>query len=388
MIDTKTFCTRSEIVQADNGQVRNAYLVALDIGYSSVKLFSPTNYAMFPSYAKATVEKQTIGQLPDDYILYKDLETGEMWLVGRMAQDDITVNGVIESDEALYGRNRYYDPMFRVITETALGIGLMGRKPEDGRKIVVQTGLPPRCSEQEDKDGLREVIAGRHHFSVKLGSRKAMVFDFTIDWNDVMIMWQPMGTMFSVMIDKNGNEIQGAGTFARERTLVFDPGFGTFDICEISGNTVNNPQTFFNLGMRQVLSDTCDKIREKYGVSVTVPAMQKYLETGTVTKYDRRSFKAVKYEFADLLEESCRAVCAKALEKTDQIYNLGECQNLIITGGTGEAWKDIIHDTLQIPDLVIIDGNANAPELPFVYSNVRGYYRVRFRELWKRGGAI
>lgn len=215
-----------------------------------------------------------------------------------------------------------------------------------------------------------------------------MVFDFTIDWNDVMIMWQPMGTMFSVMIDKNGNEIQGAGTFARERTLVFDPGFGTFDICEISGNTVNNPQTFFNLGMRQVLSDTCDKIREKYGVSVTVPAMQKYLETGTVTKYDRRSFKAVKYEFADLLEESCRAVCAKALEKTDQIYNLGECQNLIITGGTGEAWKDIIHDTLQIPDLVIIDGNANAPELPFVYSNVRGYYRVRFRELWKRGGAI
>lgn len=387
-MNTQNYKTKTQFIERENGSCKDTWPIALDIGYSSVKLFSPNTVAMFPSYARPFADKGTVGQLPKEYIRYTDLESGETWLVGQMAQENVTMNEVIDSDEALFGRQRYYDPMFKVITETALGIGLKKNRfgAPDGRQIIVQTGLPPKCTDNEDMEGLKDTIAGRHHFLLKIGSGAPVEFDFTIARNDVFIMLQPMGTLVSVSTDNDHNYTDMANEYFKKNVLIFDPGFGTFDLFELRNHSVKDSQTFFNLGMKQVLLDTIDLIRKKYGQTVTLSSMQKYLETGKIRVYDRKNLVSKEVPFDDLLKEASRNICMAAIDKTNQIYPLMEYDYLIITGGTGAAWETMIRDRLKgMETLRIVGGNQN-DNLPLVFSNVRGYYQLRYNKLVRSGG--
>ena len=58
-----------------------------------------------------------------------------------------------------------------------------------------------------------------------------------------------------------------------------------------------------------------------------------------------------------------------------------EFQYIVITGGTGAAWKRYFEDTFQgLKTTTLLYGNQN-DGLPFVYSNVRGYYLYRYNML-------
>ena len=79
----------------------------------------------------------------------------------------------------------------------------------------------------------------------------------------------------------------------------------------------------------------------------------------------------------------------KALEKTKG-YHLDECQYMILTGGTGEAWYPYFKDRLKgMTNLTIVPGNQHTMgilkgkngeplPLPFIFGNVRGYYMALF----------
>ena len=51
-MDTSKFKTKTEFIERKNPSVSNVWEIALDIGYSAVKLFGPNIVARFPSYAK------------------------------------------------------------------------------------------------------------------------------------------------------------------------------------------------------------------------------------------------------------------------------------------------------------------------------------------------
>ena len=59
---------------------------------------------------------------------------------------------------------------------------------------------------------------------------------------------------------------------------------------------------------------------------------------------------------------------------------------LVITGGTGAAWYNQIKDHFKdMNTLKIIAGNQN-DNIPFIFSNVRGYYMAMYNKLIKRNG--
>jgi hypothetical protein len=61
---------------------------------------------------------------------------------------------------------------------------------------------------------------------------------------------------------------------------------------------------------------------------------------------------------------------------------------MIVTGGTGDAWMPIIRENMKDMETVtIIGGNENEPDLPMVYSNVRGYFLYRASKTRKGGKA-
>ncbi len=379
---TKKFRTKTNYIPRDNGLFEGIWEIAIDIGYSSVKLMSPNIVASFPSYARRVEpDFQFMGSAPDSTILYRNLNTDETWIVGEIAQDLIDDNDTSDSEMSLYSRDRYYNEMFRVVSEVGLGIGMRPNRfgePKDS-KIVVQTGLPERyMSDQED---IRESLAGSHSFALKIGNNNWETFSFDLDINDVHVLSQPRGTLFSVIMDNNGDFTDDYEDFIQSSVLILDPGFGTFDIFAMRIGSVAKGETFADLGMRRVLSETSKLIMEKYGVEVPVPSMQKHLETGMVSKTDRRNFTSVDYPFDELLNQASEKVCREALERMNTSFNPANFKYLIVTGGTGAAWYKQIEDTLKgYANLSVVKGNRN-DTLDFIYSNVRGYYYYRFSKI-------
>ena len=384
MIKTKDFRTKTIFMPRKNEGASNTWGIALDIGYSAVKGFSQNSVYCFPSYAmKLTKDRLNLGKYDYDEILYKDCKTKEIWSVGASAQRELSDTDSQDSMAALYGRNRYFSPMFLVIARVGLALGMLHNNygSPSGKTLVVQTGLPPAYL-KSDTPLLKEVLGGKHEFDVKVGNEKWMHFEFELPENNIRVMAQPMGTLISISTDYNGRFTVDANSYFNSNMIILDPGFGTFDAFCIRNKTIDSWETFDNLGMKRVFAETTDKIFKTYGVEITVPAIQKHLETGEIEKFIRKERRTENIPFADILDEANKMVCEEALEKIDSIYNnmLG-FDYIVITGGTGSAWKDMIKEYYAgMKNLKIVYGGQN-DTIDDIFANVRGYYMYQLAKL-------
>ena len=383
MVDTKKYKTRTMFRKRPNGSVKGMWLLAADIGYSSVKIFSQNSCCVFPSFAEKFTG-ETVGNLPDWHIIYRDLDTGERWLVGEAAQNDVSQGDATVSEEAVFGRARYDDPMFLVLARTGLGVGMLENEfgaPND-KPLYVQTGLPPRYM-KSDTPRLLNALAGEHRFSLKIGDAPEKEFNITLKRDRIGVMEQPKGTLMSVAIGNDHRYVPGARDYLNKNILIFDAGFGTLDIYPIMNNHVGEKQTFPEFSMKQVLKDTCEVIYERYSEEVSMIGMQKCLGDGYIRCHDK--FTSRKQEFGDILEETSKKICDTALEKLGQIYPLYEYDYLVITGGTGAAWNEQIREKLAgLDSLEVLDGNQNDTSLPFLFANVRGYFMYLYEKMRRK----
>lgn len=392
---TKKFRTRTEFIERNNGRLNGTWEVALDLGYSSVKEFSPNGIACFPSYARMVDDDFSyIGNAPAESILYKDLEANETWVVGEVAQSTVSSGDTSDSEATLYNRDRYMSKMFRVIADAGLGISMLSNACGGyrGEKIVIQTGLPERY--MSDEDDLIAALAGEKHFAIKVGNRNWKEFHVQVLPEDIYVMSQPKGTLFSVCIGKNGQVLSNAKDFLNSSVLVFDPGFGTLDLFPIICGSVGKGETFSELGMKRVLQETIRMLREEYDIKadISVPSMQKYLDLGYYKNMVKKlvdgkiNFESVKISFDSLLKKANEKICDDALNKMSSVFNLIDFNYIIITGGTGEAWMDQIFDRFKnFDDVKIVKGSQN-DSISGIYNNVRGYYLYRYNKLAQKKG--
>ena len=75
----------------------------------------------------------------------------------------------------------------------------------------------------------------------------------------------------------------------------------------------------------------------------------------------------------------------EAINTINGCYNyLQDEDYLVVTGGTGAAWFNIIKDYYKnMTTLKVIDGSAN-DNIPAIFSNVRGYYMQQYNLLKKK----
>ena len=389
MINTHNFKTKTIFTERKNESVDGIWTVALDIGYSAVKGFSNNMIYSFPSYCrKMTNQMLSFGDTNKTDIMYKDNETGEQWIVGAAAQEMITSDETRDSIAELYGRNRYSSDIFKVISRVGMGIGMLTNQYDtpNGKKLVVQTGLPPAYL-KTDTPYLKEALAGHHNFSIKIGNKSWVSLEYDLDEDSIFVMPQPMGTLLSISTDNSGKTIPEAAKYFKSSMLIFDPGFGTLDVFNIRNKMIESTETFDNLGMKRVMQETSNMILDKFHQEVPVPAMQKLLTTGEVKCFNRKERKTTMNDFSDLLEKASEKVCYEALQKVDNIYNnLIDHDYLVVTGGTGDAWKAMITEYYSGMDsLKIISGNQN-DMLPTIFSNVRGYYLYIVNKMKRQTG--
>ena len=384
-MNSKDFKTKTFIQPRLNPTVPGKWPIALDIGYSSVKMFSPNMVASFPSYAKRVEfgsADNAIGELDKTSISYRD-ENGHEYYVGENAQKSIRYTDSDNSTASLYIRDRYYSPEFKVIARVgmALGLGKNHYGSPEGRSIFLQTGLPPEYM-STDTDDIKNALAGRHVFKLKIGSGEWKSFDFTIETSNIGVMPQPMGTLVSIGTNNNGEPLAVWKDYTSSSMLIVDPGFGTLDTFEIYDHRIVTSKTWNNLGMLRVLQETSKIIQNEYGQVIPVPAMQKVLEDGVFkTRFDRATRRSETVDINPILERAVKSVCEEAVDTIDGFYNLLQGKDyLVITGGTGEAWFDILTEKYGESGVKIIRGNVN-DDIPMIFSNVRGYYMTAVTSL-------
>lgn len=382
MINTRDYKARTELVERNNGKVEGVWEIALDAGYSESKIFSPNMYGCFPSFAKRIPEEvEFTTKTPANAIQYRD-EDGNLWAVGELAYNKLERGDTSDSEAALFGRERYISPSWKVMTDAGLALGMLKNNhggPDSNDRFFIQTGLPERYL--SDSDELIGSLAGAHRFSLKIGGRPWQNFSFGISKDDIAVMSQPKGTLFSVCIDRNGKMHPEAHMYLTSSGLVFDPGFGTLDVFPVINGAVGQGETFSDLGMKRVMQETAKLIKERYGEDLSVIQLQKDLESGKIRHVDLRRFKSEEYPFADLLETATKMVCDEAIERLATSISLADYNYMIVTGGTGAAWYPYIQEKFKdFTTIKLIKGNQN-DNLPFLYANCRGYYLYRYNRL-------
>lgn len=388
MVNTKSFKTKSDITEKKmpringNNQYKGKTVLALDGGYSALKGCSPNRVFCFPSYAKrAPKDLEVVGKIRPSDIQYRDNTTGEVWLVGQAAETLMDQSDVASTtDASLYTRYRYDSDVFRVIMATGMALGLWGTGL--GNEIFLQTGLPATYKER-DTAKLVNALRGSYDISIKIGASEWTTFQFELDEDHIHVMEQPQGTLCATAYDSEGVSALGRDVL-RSNSIIYDIGFGTEDIFSIRAGYKNSHQTYSDTGMRAVFDGVIKKMQDANpGAEFKIFELQRYLEDGRARYFDQDNFCMVDIPFADTLEQVNKELCEKSIRRLMQEYNnLLDYKYLIVTGGTGESRFEQIKQFLSgLPNLTVLPGNVNTPDLPFSYSNVIGYYMFRHAKL-------
>lgn len=364
----------------------NKFLVGIDVGYSGCKVYSQNKVALFPCYARQISGELLNTSSDDTDIWYQDGKTKQTWAVGETAVGMMSSRETNDNAVAMYSRNRYQDPMFLVILRTGIALGMMKNEfgGSNGKELFVETGLP--AAYMLDEYALKDAFCQEHDFAIKVGSGPWQKFAFTLDEDHVFVTSQPKGTLYSSVISDSSEYIAGGSNILKSRALIFDAGFNTLDLVRNMNGIIDaNHISYDTLGMKQVFLETAAAVEKKYREHIEVPYMQYILRSGLLQGYDRKTHSTVEIDVSGILEEMSKTVCHRAIDKLRAMYNnLLDLDYLIVTGGTGEAWWNIIQDEFKgVKTLKVLSGNENS-SLPFTFSNVRGYYFFLYRSLKKR----
>ena len=369
-METKDFATKTKFEIANNPGISTHNIVAIDVGYSSLKGCSQKYKYQFPSFCKkSSMTRLSFGKENSSDIQYKD-EKGDIWLVGESAVDIVGINDTEESGKTLYSRNRFESSLFKI--PALVGIALSD--PDTKKPFKVITGLPPKF--MHDREELISALAGRHIFSVKRGNGTWKDFDITLKENEIEIIPQGMGALFSYTVDATGRFIPNNINLLNEKVLVIDGGMKTFDIIDIDRKNIVDSQTWTNFGMNRVFDEIINAIIKNGGEEISINALQRFLKKGTYIKVNRKEHKREQIPFANILEEKNKKICYEMIEKLNQTYDdLIAYDHLLIAGGTGKAWSEIIYNYYKNAgfDVIITDDP--------VFSNVRGYYMNGYMSL-------
>lgn len=371
------FRTPQEVIERRNVSLENCWLIGIDAGFSSLKGYAPNKCFCFPSYVKKVENMLPLSN--EDDILFKD-ESGT-YLVGKTAQEQITSDDTSDADKELFSRNRYLSKKFHIIIMTGIALGLMDNsllKRKEEVPIKIQTGLPTAYL-KKDSSAVKKAFSEDSHFQLKIGSGSWQRFHISLNSDDISVMAQPSGTMYSVMIDENGKYLSDAKSMLMKNLMIVDIGFGTFDPYGLMNRKLVLQESLPDLGMKRILEETTKLIMQEHQEEIRISAMQKILGKGYFTVFDEEKMESKSVLLAPYLEKASKMVCKESIETLKTISNFMRDYDVMIpTGGIGQAWYEEFREHFKgMTGLQIIPGNRN-DKLPMIYSNVRGYYMFRY----------
>ena len=398
--ESKTNCFRSKLEHVDKKmpQVKGTCLVAVDIGYSTVKYFSAYSRGAFPSYARKIPQlnpKEGIRAIGDQpvYQIY-DCLTDSFWVLGDDAFDYVTNLDIYSVEDELYARNRYGKD-YRILTAAGIALSTMnGCKLTPKSPIYLHTGLPHRFLDYDSSKLLKSIL-GEYSFRFSKNGKDWIDFNFTLDENNIKITSQPSGTFRSILVNDDMKPMSYTSQVYSGSTLIIDPGFLTLDyFTYISGEMIGEGSTDPHHGMKAIFDNTIKKTKHYCKENNLIPTelstinfQKRTLSDGFFYAREKDGiFK--KIDIYPFLMESVEELGKDAIEKIERTLpmKLAKYDFVILTGGTGHVWYNIFEKYLSIyaPDTKLLKGNIADHYESSIYANVRGYYISSFLKLSRK----
>ena len=351
-------------------------LIGLDVGYSSTKVVSNLGYHIFPSLV-TPIEKQD----EDKYtsfpkkttLLYRDNNvTRKTWLVG-----DIIIEGIqekLDNQDFLYGSNRIGTDENLVLNRVGLALALLKEDKSfiKNPEVRITVGLPAQYFSHENE--YKSQLIGYHNFELFINGEWVEI-KVDIPADDLNVMSQPMGTLFSLALNRQG-QIIDEKLISSARLVIFDGGFGTVDTYVLTNGTTGKCKTWEKQGMRTVYERTLYQCEEETGRNLGFNRLNFILakpEAERVVRYNGKN----KWFVDPTVKTNIDIIAEDNIKSINKTYNyLNDVDLFIMTGGTGKVLYPYFKLALNIPMRLAEKTDSKYPEENFdsVFSICVGFF--------------
>lgn len=255
--------------------------------------------------------------------------------------------------------SRYTDNDFKIETIIALS-----QMCNNGDSINLITGLPANLAERTDIiDKIKYNLIGTH----RVGDGKAKK---TFRIEKVNVASQPVGTLWGMLYDINGNEIVNDDIFG-EKFLVIDIGFGTTDLVALSAT-----QGIVEDSSKTLDIATSDYITKVYN-AIDIEIRDSHLSQSGMTAYeldeqirqsDTIKLTTGKFDVGSIKKDYQEEFAVSLKQRLGQFgYNLNKYHQTILTGGGASIMGNEITKVFNNDNRIKV---INNPRL----ANVTGFF--------------
>lgn len=310
---------------------------AIDLGNGFAKrmfqndtvLTEPSVFAEAPSFFSVSSDLDTLSfQDNTHYYVGKDATKSKLPLISALGDDDLERYDTLEFKKLLFGF------MAKDLKEDCIVPHLI-------------VGLPVNHFKAKSSI-LKEILIGKKVITV---NEK----DIVIEVKKVHVLPQPIGTYM--------NMVQGGIIDTdQDSTLIIDGGYGTVDITEMSGQTINN-KAGAEIGVRLAHIEILNYLIDTFGE-------HRSLNLSNMSNVMGNGFKVDK-ELITINElEPVKRILSKHFDNVFSFirqnrFDLKDYDHVVFTGGMALLHEELIKDKKRNNFIVL----KNAQE-----ANVRGYY--------------
>lgn len=322
-------------------------VVGIDVANSTIKVWTEGEKNIsYRNTIKAINDAGLVYSFKTDYQMY--VYNKEVYEVG-----DITSMG-----SGRRGKSRFNSEDFKI--EAIIGITSI-LEPGVHEKLRVVTGVPSYLAKNNTViDEIKANLMGSHNVKSVQWDK---VNDISFDILDVIVVPQPLGTMYNYVYNNKTHELDQK--LLSQRAIVIDIGWGTLDLAILESGRVRS--TFgFDIGTSDYISGIQEEVNTKipeaniYSLNPHQLDIELLKSTTVETPFGQFDLSAY--------VEKHKELQAKRVVK--EIMSLGlefnKFYKIICTGGGSIVYEKYLRSEFSDPRLLI---QENA-----VMSNCRGFY--------------
>ena len=322
-------------------------IVGIDVANSTIKTWTDGG--------KSQVYRNTIKTINDAGLVYSFKTDYHMFVFNKEVYEvgDISVLG-----SGGRGKARYNSSNFK--TEAIIGITKILEKA-DGERVRVVTGVPSALAKNTAvvEEMKRSLLGSYDVKSVIWDKVDSVQFEVV----DVIVVPQPLGTIYNYVYDRKTGELNQA--LLKQRVLVVDIGWGTTDLAILESSQVRG--TFgFELGTSDCIAGVQEETNTKYPEANIYALNPHELDLALLQSYKVETPFGV-FDLETSVEKH-KKIQAENIYKSVMSVGLeyNKFNKIIITGGGALLYEKYLRELFNDPRLLIQEDA--------VLSNVYGFY--------------
>ena len=322
-------------------------VIGIDVANSTIKVWTDGN--------KYLTYRNTIKEINDAGLVYSFKTDYQMYVYNKEVYE---VGDISAMGSGGRGKARYNSEQFKI--EAIIGITSV-LEPGKRDRIRLVTGVPSALSKNGAiVEEMKKSLIGEHTIkSVKWDQ----VDDIEFDIVEVIVVPQPLGTLYNFVYDDETKELNQK--VLSQRSLVVDIGWGTLDLAVLESSRVRG--TFgFEIGVSDYISDLQEEVNSRYPEASIYALNAHQLDIALLKSYIVET-PFGNYDLEKLAEKHKESQAKRVHEA---VMGLGleftKFYRIILTGGGSLQYEKYLRALFNDPRLIIQEDAVSA--------NVKGFY--------------